>query len=70
MYYENKREKKFRGLAVFIAMLVIIVLLIALNLRLEGIQNLRKWTSPKLFSRKTYYNWRSKRKESRLWIHY
>lgn len=42
MYYENRREKKFKGLAIFLAMLVIIVLLIALNLRLEGIQNLRK----------------------------
>lgn len=42
MYYENKREKKFKGLAIFLAMLVIIALLIALNLRLEGIQNSRK----------------------------
>lgn len=39
MYYENRGEKRGRGLLVFLAMLVIIVLLVALNLRLEGIQN-------------------------------
>lgn len=42
MYYENIKEKKFKGLAIFIAMLVIIGLLVTLNLKLEGIQNSRK----------------------------
>lgn len=40
MYYENRGEKRGKGFLVFLAMVVIIVLLVALNLRLEGIQNL------------------------------
>lgn len=40
MYYENRSEKRGRGFLVFLAMLVIIGLLVAMNLRLEGMQNL------------------------------
>lgn len=40
MYYENRKEKRGRGVLVFLAMLVIIGLLVAMNLRLEGMQNL------------------------------
>ena len=40
MYYENRKEKRGRGFLVFLAMLVIIGLLVAMNLRLEGMQNL------------------------------
>jgi hypothetical protein len=43
MYYENKKEKKVKGIPIFIAMLVIIGLLITLNLRLEGLQNSRRF---------------------------
>lgn len=42
MYYENRREKRGRGIFVFLAMLAIIGLLVALNLRLEGMQNFRE----------------------------
>lgn len=40
MYYENKGEKRLKGLLVFLAMIVIIILLVGLNLRLEGMQNM------------------------------
>lgn len=40
MYYENRKEKRGRGFLVFLAMLIIIGLLVAMNLRLEGMQNL------------------------------
>lgn len=42
MYYENRGEKRAKGLLVFLAMLAIIALLVALNLRLEGMQNAEK----------------------------
>lgn len=40
MYYENRKERRGRGVLVFLSMIVIIGLLVALNLRLEGMQNL------------------------------
>jgi hypothetical protein len=41
MYYENKKEKRVKGIPIFIAMIIIIGLLITLNLKLESLQNLR-----------------------------
>lgn len=50
MYYENRGEKRVKSLLVFLAMIIIIILLVTLNLRLEGMQNSneQKYSTEKL----------------------